>query len=60
LAREQLGITDKVFQKHYNQPALEDRLQHHDLLMGDEETPPQQQACIGTLRLVARSLLSRP
>ncbi|MCA1820120.1 MAG: site-specific integrase, partial [Halobacteriales archaeon] len=34
LAREQLGITHKVFEAHYNQPNFKDRLDRRDLLMG--------------------------
>lgn len=31
-AREQLGITPKVFEAHYNQPTVEDRLERRDLV----------------------------
>ncbi len=34
LAREQLGITAKIFEKHYNQPTIDDRMARRDLLPG--------------------------
>lgn len=39
LAREQLGITQKVFEKHYNQPTVGDRIEHRDLVLGAQPTP---------------------
>ncbi|HEX2066744.1 MAG TPA: tyrosine-type recombinase/integrase, partial [Candidatus Thermoplasmatota archaeon] len=41
LAQEQLGITEKVFHRHYNQPLLEDRLAHREVLPGvvERRTP---------------------
>lgn len=38
-AREQLGITAKVFEKHYNQPTIEDRLERRDLVPTVAEGP---------------------
>jgi integrase len=40
-AMEQLGITAKVFEKHYNQPTIEDRLERRDLVptFGDASDP---------------------
>lgn len=38
-AREQLGITAKVFEKHYNQPTIEDRLERRDLVPTVQEGP---------------------
>lgn len=38
-AREQLGITAKVFEKHYNQPTIEDRLDRRDLVPTVAEGP---------------------
>lgn len=34
LAQEQLGITAKIFDRHYNQPMLEDRVARRDILPG--------------------------
>jgi hypothetical protein len=45
LAREQLGITDKVFKKHYFQPTVDDRIERRDLLLDatwEPEPAPDQ------------------
>ncbi|MFA5944346.1 MAG: tyrosine-type recombinase/integrase [Candidatus Thermoplasmatota archaeon] len=51
LAREQLGITQKVFEKHYNQPTLEDRMDRRDLLPGASATIKSPAERIGALYL---------
>lgn len=40
-AHEQLGITAKIFEAHYNQPALEDRLESRDILPGAVTAAPR-------------------
>ncbi|HUR24993.1 MAG TPA: tyrosine-type recombinase/integrase [Candidatus Thermoplasmatota archaeon] len=54
LAREQLGITDKVFQRHYNQPTVKDRIDRRDLLIGAEGSAKTAEARIGALFLQMR------
>ena len=54
LAREQLGITAKVFEAHYNQPTIKDRLDRRDLLMGAEGRSTADEARIGALYLQMR------
>ena len=49
LAREQLGITAKIFDKHYNQPRLEDRLERRDLLPGAAPSAKSPTERIGEL-----------
>ncbi len=39
LAQEQLGVTEKIFNRHYNQPLLEDRIARRDILPGAESSP---------------------
>lgn len=39
LAQEQLGITEKIFNRHYNQPLLEDRIARRDILPGAAASP---------------------
>lgn len=51
LAREQLGITQKVFEKHYNQPSLEDRMDRRDLLPGASAATKSPAERIGALYL---------
>lgn len=36
LAVQQLGLSDQVFQAHYNRPRLEDCLQRRDILPGSD------------------------
>jgi integrase len=52
-AAEQLGITERTFELHYNQPTLDDRLARRDLLPGHrwEPTTPEE--------MVGRAWLSR-
>ena len=33
-ARDQLGISNRVFEEHYNQPTIEDRLERGEILPG--------------------------
>lgn len=40
-AHEQLGITAKIFEAHYNQPVLEDRLESRDILPGAVTAAPK-------------------
>lgn len=40
-AQDQLGITAKVFEAHYNQPTLEDRLERRDILPGAVTDAPR-------------------
>lgn len=49
LAREQLGITAKVFEKHYNQPTIDDRLARRDLLPGAAASAKSPAERIGVL-----------
>jgi len=45
LAQEQLGVTWKIFNLHYNQPMLEDRLERRDILPGataSSQTPVER------------------
>lgn len=55
LAREQLGITQKVFERHYNQPSVQDRIERRDLLMGSDPAESSElQARVGALYLLLR------
>jgi site-specific recombinase XerD len=54
LAREQLGITEKVFQAHYNQPTVADRVERRDLLIGAAVTSKNNEERIGALFLRLR------
>lgn len=47
LAKEQLGITDEVYERHYNQPTVEDRKQRRDLLPSADERPSTPEEKIG-------------
>ena len=40
-AHEQLSIKAKIFEAHYNQPALEDRLESRDILPGAVTAAPR-------------------
>lgn len=40
-AWEQLGITAKIFEAHYHQPSLQDRMDQRDLLLGNLRTPDE-------------------
>lgn len=40
-AQDQLGITAKIFEAHYNQPTLEDRLERRDILPGAVTASPR-------------------
>lgn len=55
LAQEQLGITERVFNRHYNQPTLQDRIDRRDILPGGEWTPtsPEEIAGAALLDLLA-------
>jgi integrase len=54
LAREQLGITAKVFDRHYNQPTVKDRIERRDLLMGSQQRTVGEETRIGALFLQLR------
>lgn len=47
LAQEQLGITENVFNRHYNQPLLEDRLAHREILPGVTTAHPSPEEGVG-------------
>jgi site-specific recombinase XerD len=47
LAQEQLGITEKVFNAHYNQPLLEDRMAHREILPSVASAQPGPEEAIG-------------
>lgn len=53
-AREQLGISEKVFEKHYNVPLIEDRLSRRDLLPGSDWTPKTAEEIAGVASLALR------
>lgn len=40
-AQDQLGITAKIFEAHYNQPTLDDRLERRDILPGAVTAAPR-------------------
>ena len=54
LAREQLGITAKVFDLHYNQPTVQDRVERRDLLIGATASSKNAEERIGSLFLRLR------
>lgn len=51
LAREQLGITEKVFEKHYNQPNILDRLARRDIIPGATRRSRTLEEHVGALYL---------
>jgi integrase len=51
LAQEQLGITENVFNRHYNQPLLEDRLAHREILPGVAAARPSPEEAVGNAYL---------
>ncbi|MGQ0536184.1 MAG: hypothetical protein ACT4PT_08940 [Methanobacteriota archaeon] len=48
LAMLQLGITQKIFERHYNQPLLEDRLNRRDLLPEPKWEPRTPEELLAT------------
>lgn len=55
LAREQLGITQEVFDRHYDQPRLKDRLEQRDIIPGSTPTTPAgMEGRIGQLTMQLR------
>ena len=54
MAAEQLGITGKIFDKHYNQPDLDDRIARRDLLPGAGFAGSEDEKRIGTLYMQMR------
>lgn len=51
LAQEPLGITEKVFNRHYNLPLLEDRLAHREILPGVAAASPSPEEAVGNAYL---------
>jgi site-specific recombinase XerD len=51
LAQEQLGITETVFNRHYNLPLLEDRLAHREILPGVAAASHGPEQAVGTAYL---------
>lgn len=51
LAREQLGVTEKVFEKHYNQPTIKDRMTRRDIVPGATARSRSVEERIGALYL---------
>ncbi|HLF16104.1 MAG TPA: tyrosine-type recombinase/integrase [Candidatus Thermoplasmatota archaeon] len=49
LAREQLGITQKIFDLHYDQPRLKDRLEQRDIIPGASATYATMEVKMGQL-----------
>jgi hypothetical protein len=54
LAREQLGITQEVFERHYDQPRLQDRLDQRDIIPGAQSSHAGVEARMGQLTLQLR------
>jgi integrase len=58
-AAEQLGITMRVFETHYNQPTVEDRLTRRDILPGSAWQPTAPEEIAGRAWLLhAQGLIS--
>lgn len=51
LAQLQLGISAEIFNRHYNQPLLEDRMAKRDILPGADWTPKTPEGIAGTALL---------
>jgi site-specific recombinase XerD len=54
LAREQLGITQKVFERHYNQPTIADRMARRDIIPGATARSRSLEERVGALYLDLR------
>jgi site-specific recombinase XerD len=54
LAREQLGITQEVFDRHYDQPRLQDRLDQRDIIPGATTSYATMESRIGQLTMQMR------